>query len=310
MSSIRWCGGKNDELPVDRWGKGAWVETVSILIPCYNDGKHLLETLDSIWAQTWQNVEVIIADDGSEDKRTIDLLAEVERDGRCRVCHLAHQGPAAARNEALALAKGEYILPLDADDLIEPEYIQKAVEILKSDSLIGVCYCRADCFGVVQGEWDLPEFSVEQMLVDNVIFVSAVIRRTVFVQARGYDEAFKAGLEDYDFYLTVIENGWKFHRIPEILFHYRIKEKSRTHGFFNSESEYFKTYRRIYEKHETLFIQHAQLLIPKLREQIFTQRREIDRLNVQMISNRPLWLRRLCRAVKKAYGVVKAMLIS
>ena len=102
---------------------------VSVIIPCYNHGEYLDEAVESVLTQTYQNFEIIIVDDGSTDQSTIDLL-KVYRKPKTRVIRTDNQGLASARNNGIKEAKGEYILPLDADDKIGKEYLKKAVKIL------------------------------------------------------------------------------------------------------------------------------------------------------------------------------------
>lgn len=99
---------------------------VSVLIPCYNAEKYVGETLESVFAQTWPNIEVIVVDDGSID----GSLAEIQRFPRARLVKGRHAGAAAARNRAYAISAGEFIQYLDADDLIEPDKIECQVRRL------------------------------------------------------------------------------------------------------------------------------------------------------------------------------------
>ena len=91
---------------------------VTIVIPCYNHGAYLPETLKSVHEQTFQDFEIIVVDDGSSDPATVTILRNLEMN-RTRVIHTANHGVSAARNRGIAEARGTYILPLDADDLIE-----------------------------------------------------------------------------------------------------------------------------------------------------------------------------------------------
>lgn len=259
-------------------------------MPCFNDGPYLDETLESIERQTWKNIEVIIINDESDDLFTQKKLADISRQGRYHLYNQKHGGPAAARNLAAHYASGEYFLPLDADDTIENDYIEKAVDILERKPRVGVCYCHANFFGKQSGAWDLPDFSLREMLKDNIVFVSSVMRREVFEQAGGYDIKFLAGMEDYDFYLTVIEQGWEIFQLSESLFHYRIKESSRSQRLIKDKEVYFQIYRRLYEKHKELYRAHADTVIPDLREAYLELR-----LQEQCKKNPPYWNRILSK---------------
>ena len=112
---------------------------VSVVIPCYNHGAFLQETLESLHAQTFTNFEVIVVDDGSTDALTVALLDSLVEPG-LRVIRTENRGVSAARNRGIAEPRGEYILPLDSDDKIAPNYLEKTVTILDEDRDVGVVY--------------------------------------------------------------------------------------------------------------------------------------------------------------------------
>ena len=144
--------------------------TVSVVMPCYNDGDYILDAVNSIKMQSYPQIELIIIDDGSDDEKTADILKMVNY-RNLKVLRTNHLRPAGARNYGIKEASGKYILPLDADDTIESSYIEKAVIELESDSNIGIVYCHADLFGCENGRWDLPDYSLKKEIIDNCIFV-------------------------------------------------------------------------------------------------------------------------------------------
>lgn len=229
------------------------MEKVSVIMPCYNDGAYIQESIDSVLDSTYKNIELIIVDDGSTDESTIKTLAQIH-DGRIRIFYNNHLGPAAARNFAIGLAEGTYILPVDADDLIEKTYIEKAVSILENDEMVGVVYCFAKLFGERNCVWDLPKFSMEAMLVDNIVFVTAMFRKRTWEKVKGFCIELKHGMEDYDFWLSILQEGLKIVQIPEFLFFYRIKPVSRTTKFILSDSVVKDTYKLIYLRHKSLYL--------------------------------------------------------
>ena len=151
----------------------------SIIMPCWNSGRYLKESVASALGQTYAPLELVIADDGSDDEETQRILASL-KDPRIRVLHLLHGGPSAARNAAIRAAKGTYILPLDSDDLIEPPYLAEAIEILECDHTVGMVYAQADYCGARTGKWQLVPYSMETMLCESMIYVSAVFRKADF----------------------------------------------------------------------------------------------------------------------------------
>ncbi|GAB6082639.1 glycosyltransferase family A protein [Desulfuromonas carbonis] len=198
---------------------------VSVIIPCFNQGDYLDEAVQSVLAQTYGDFEVVIVNDGSTEAATNDLLAGY-RQSQCRVVQTSNQGLAAARNNGIREATGDYILPLDADDRIGANYLQEAVRILDADPRVGIVYCEAEKFGAQQGRWRLPEFSLRKMLFSNLIFCSAVFRRADWELVGGYRTNMKSGWEDWDFWLSVLELGREVVKLPQTLFFYRVKEAS------------------------------------------------------------------------------------
>lgn len=103
------------------------MELVSVVVPVYNAEKTLSDCLDSIMEQTYQNIEIILVDDGSTDKSLVICNAYARKDSRIKVCAMKHQGPALTRKHGAKMAKGTKITFIDADDLPENNLIEKLV---------------------------------------------------------------------------------------------------------------------------------------------------------------------------------------
>ncbi|WP_127489950.1 glycosyltransferase [Paenibacillus ehimensis] len=245
---------------------------VSVIMPCYNDGAYIEEAVASVYAQTYKDIELIIIDDGSDDKHTLEVLERITN-SNTKIIKTSRARPAGARNAGIAQATGKYILPLDSDDKIEKDYIEKAVKILEENQSVGVVYCYADLFGERSGRWDLPNYSLEKMLLDNVVFVTALFYKEDWEKVGGFHTDMYHGMEDYDFWLGIIELGREIYQIPEVLFHYRIKPTSRTTEFLTNVDVVKQTYQHIYKHHPVLFEKYrdkyAMILRDALIEQIF-----------------------------------------
>lgn len=252
------------------------MKKVSVIMPCYNDGVYIREAVNTVQVQTYPEIELIIIDDGSDDEATVNVIAELEKEPRAKVLHTDHLRPAGARNAGIAIASGTYIMPVDADDRIEPTYIEKAVAVLDAQPKVGVVYCHADLFGEQSGPWELPDYSFEKMLLDNVIFVTALFRREDWESVGGFRTTMKYGMEDYDFWLSILELGRDIVQLPEVLFHYRIKPVSRSTRFQEDPRVVQETYRDIYQQHPKLYEmckdEYAMILRDALIEQIFLNR--------------------------------------
>jgi len=235
------------------------VPQVSIIIPCYNAGELLTEAVQSALAQTYDDLEIVIVDDGSTDPVTKRLL-EAASWPRTRIIHQANAGPAAARNRAIQAASGEYILPLDADDTIEPEYVAKAVAVLKAQPEVGVVYCRATKFGAEQGPWNLPVYTLRELVIDNVIFVTALYRKADWQTVGGYNEKLRHGVEDYEFWVKIVHLNREVVQLDEYLFNYRIQQKSRTTSFQDGRAAVVETYAEIFRSNIDFYVKHAEFL--------------------------------------------------
>lgn len=201
---------------------------VSIIVPCFKQAEYLPETLDSVLAQTFQNWECVIVNDGSPDNTEEVVRQYLERDDRFDYIKQVNKGPAAARNTGIEKSHGEFIVPLDADDLLAPTYLEKALEVFVKDPDTKLVYCKADKFGAVNEPWILGDYHYDQFIWDNCIFCTAMFKRSDFIKTGGYNVNMTHGLEDWDFYLTLLNKDDIVHCLDDILFHYRIKQISRT----------------------------------------------------------------------------------
>lgn len=245
--------------------------TVSIVMPCYNDGQYILDAVASCYSQDYADWELIIVDDGSSDGQTLSVLKSLP-DERISVIRTSHVGPSAARNTAISRATGKYILPLDADDCIGPDYIGKAVQVLEKQAEVGIVYCHAELFGMQQGPWQLPDFAMEHFLVDNCIFITALFRKSDWEKVGGFCTQFRYGLEDYDFWLSLIQLGRQVVQLPETMFYYRIKPVSRSVSLNQSISNANETYALLYRRHKELFQQHMDAYCLGLRRALIEQK--------------------------------------
>ncbi len=229
---------------------------VSVIIPCYNMGAFINETVDSVLTSTYKDYEIVIANDGSTDDHTNQLLADYNKPNT-KVIQSVNLGLPGARNTATNNSSGKYILPLDADDKISPGYIADAVEYLDTHPNAGIVYCDAEYFGEQTGPYVLPEYSIEEMLKRSLIFCSAFCRREDYDAIGGWNTKMEYFYEDWDFWLSIIERGRDVYKIPETHFYYRIRGGSITRTRdFNERIK--KELRKLYLNHLNLYAQHFQ----------------------------------------------------
>lgn len=202
--------------------------SVSIIVPCYNQAQYLSETLDSVLAQTYFNWECIIVNDGSPDNTEEVAKLYCEKDIRFKYLFKINGGLSSARNAGIKASSGEFILPLDSDDLIGSTYLEKAIDRFRKYAETKLVYCKAELFGEMTGEWKLPDYNYNSILFENMIFCSAVFKRKDFNETIGYNENMVQGFEDWDFWLSLLNKSDVVFQIPEICFFYRKKENSMT----------------------------------------------------------------------------------
>jgi glycosyltransferase involved in cell wall biosynthesis len=247
---------------------------VSVVIPCFNHGEFLPEAVASVTASKRDDVELIVVDDGSTDERTCAEMDTLVARG-FRVIRQENKKLAAARNAAILASKGEYILPLDADDRLRPGWIDHGIRILAANPQVGVVYGDAEYFGTRTGRWNIGPFDRERLLRWNYIPVSAMYRRSIWEQNSGYDGTMPVqGLEDWDFWLGAFEHGWQFAYVPEILFDYRVANESmltRVQGFERQVEEFIAL------KHASLY-RHAFVELANQQESLRWTFRNLHRL--------------------------------
>lgn len=277
---------------------------VSVIVPCYKQAGFLPETLEVILAQTYQNWECIVIDDGSPDN-TEEVAGEyVKKDSRIKYMRQENQGVSSARNNAIRQSLGKYILPLDADDLIAPTYLEEAVDYLENHPEVKVVYCQAEKFGAVNCKWDLSDYDFNKMLFENLLFCTALFRRSDYDKCGGYNENMKAGVEDWDFWLSLLGPDDKVYRIDKVLFYYRIKEVSRN-TVAKDDDKMMALRRIIYNNHKEYYQEYVQDIISYVRKCNAAQSR-MDKLNnsLSMKIGRAVTLpfgklRDLCSLLKK-----------
>lgn len=236
---------------------------LSVIIPCFNHGGYIMDAIKSVEACQSQIYEIIIVNDGSTDTLTCDVMRQLEQDGY-QVINQVNQGLGAARNTGIGMAKGEYILPLDSDNKIRPDYIYKSIEILDRYPKIGVVYGNAEYFGEKTGLWEVPDFDLPLLVLRNYIDACAVFRKSTWESCGYYDTKMPmCGYEDWDFWLSIAQKGWEFHHIPEVLFDYRVRSGSMITICIKSDNQK-RLVDYIYNKHIDLVKLELNLLYDEL----------------------------------------------
>jgi glycosyltransferase involved in cell wall biosynthesis len=202
--------------------------SVSVIVPAFNAERHISETLDSVAGQIYKQWECIVVNDGSTDDTSEIIRQRVEKDKRFIGITIPNSGVSKARNTGITVANGEYILPLDADDLLDKAHLETVMGIFRENASVRLVYTAVVKFGVETGKFDLGTFDYPTLLRHNMM-QGTVYKKEDFLKVGGYRENMVDGLEDWDFWIALMEDFTKDEvvRIQEPLFFYRTAPGSR-----------------------------------------------------------------------------------
>ncbi len=193
---------------------------VSVIIPVFNTEAHIAGAIESAFAQTYKNHEIIVVNDGSTD-RTLEVVRRFDRN--VRLLQTPHLGPSAARNAGIQASQGDYLVFLDADDLILPQKFTLQTQYLKANPQIDVVYSGGyrlwttshgfekreslEKIGMLNPRLGAPDVSLPQLVTQNAFPIHcAMTRREAVVDCGGFDVSL-FGLEDWDFWLRIAERS-------------------------------------------------------------------------------------------------------
>ena len=200
---------------------------VSILVPTFNPSeKFLAATVESVIAQVYEDWELMLIDDGSDTAGVEAFLEKMkQRDVRIQTGSQVHGGISSALNAGLALAKGEWIALLDHDDLLEPDALFRAIELLQTDREADVIYSDEDKIvdGNLAAPMLKPDWSPEFFVTQNYLGHFVAMRRDL--AGVGFRSEFD-GAQDYDLFLRVSEKTDRIRHIPRVLYHWRRTRES------------------------------------------------------------------------------------
>ena len=203
---------------------------ISIVMPCYKQAQYLEEAVASVVAQTYPRWEIVIVNDGSPDNTSEVARAVIARYPG-RAIHLVEQpnsGVSVARNTGVAASHGEYLLPMDADDLLRPSFLAKTLRLLEDSPHLSVAYTDIEFFGATEGTERKGPFTLDFMRLQDTVVCTCLFRRAVFDAVGGYAHSDDLDdFEDWDFWIAVLEQGFQGAGVPEPLFLYRIKMSSK-----------------------------------------------------------------------------------
>lgn len=202
---------------------------ISIIIPCYNSARYVAETIASVKAQTSDRWDCVIVDDGSTDRSGIIIEKDTMEDERFFFVRTKNNGVAAARNLAISLCDGDYVLPLDADDRLVPKAIEKFLSTWEKHPDADLVVPQIRRFGIGRStavqtrEWK----GYENLKICCTPTNSSCFRRNDWERVGGYSDG--TMYEDWEFWLRLLYGHDRVVNIPEVLVEYRVHPDSRWH---------------------------------------------------------------------------------
>jgi glycosyltransferase involved in cell wall biosynthesis len=228
---------------------------VSIVIPFYNLGAYLPDTISSIERQTFSDWDLIIVNDGSTEEASVQVLNEYR--SKYTVYDKINGGLPETRNFGISRTNSEYIVCIDADDTIEPTYVEEMYNSMHKDCEIGISTSWVRLFENENAVWKTSDFDPLMLLRSNCLHVSSMFRRKCWEEVSGYNESM-VGYQDWDFWLSIVERGYHWKTIQKPLFNYRVRSNSMVKSSNKRRSELLG---QIIEKHESLYKKYMKEII-------------------------------------------------
>ncbi|HZW11024.1 MAG TPA: glycosyltransferase family A protein [Phycisphaerales bacterium] len=229
---------------------------VAFVIPCYNHGRFVGDAVGSALAQRDAEVRVVVVDDGSTDGTTpqaCDALPGRFGAERVRVVHQQNTGLPGARNRGAREADEEYLVFLDADDTVAPEFAARLAAAIAAagDPRVSHAYCQETLTDRAHGTWRVPEWDPELLLITNLHPVTCLVRRDAFEAAGGFDAGMTEGYEDWEFWVRLSGRGYRGVRVAEPLFFWR--RHSQETMVHDAVRKHDRLYGQIIERHRGLY---------------------------------------------------------
>lgn len=263
---------------------------ISVIIPCYNQGKYLSAALDSLIAQTFTDWEAIIVNDGSTDETDNVATIYSLRDKRIRYFSQNNGGASVARNRGVSEAQGELISFLDADDWYDPECLKCAISCFESNAGISMFYIRSNWWNGVKKNTSPQKFCE---VINNVNYLNVlkygldnkvVIRHKRFDEVGGFDQQMKCGFEDWEFYIRYLYHTCNVITSSQPLYNYRMNTVEQNVSK-KAEQNLLSVQKYIYQKHIDKYFEYLgspqmqyqwnDRLLPRMVKNILTLKQQI-----------------------------------
>jgi glycosyltransferase involved in cell wall biosynthesis len=266
---------------------------VSIIIPVFNNQSTVEETVSSVLAQDYDNLEIILVNDGSTDN-TQEILEKLsDQHENIQLYSRGNKGVSASRNYGFKHSRGKYVVFLDADDLLADTFVSECAHIMDNQSTLSVVYTQVKFFERQSGIFKLPNLDFQRLLTGNCLTVTAMIRAEMFESVNMYDENLSY-VEDWEFWIRLLHKYPYFHKIEKPLFLYRRRDSEDSATDLNEKNDSFiDASLYVYRKHYALYKNHGltmDVLLDKVNEAALYKRKYYN-----------VWYRRIFYLDKRSF---------
>ena len=200
---------------------------ISVIMVYHKQKKYVEEAINSVLAQTYKNFELLLLNAGNNDFDFIEDIAK--KDKRIKHVEVKPLGSTFARTEGVKLSDREYIVFLDPDDKIEPQFLKETYKELSKRNKYGFCYTDSIFFSETQSRRMIqPDYNFFNLINQNYICNCSLIRKNYWLDAGGYNLNNRNYFEDYEGWIRLGRKGFYGYHIPEPLFLYREHKESMT----------------------------------------------------------------------------------
>lgn len=230
------------------------VPAVSVIVPCFNAEEFLEETIESVFAQTFKNWELILVNDGSNDKTEVICRKYLSLTTKIKYVYQSNSGVCEARNNGISQAIGEYILCLDADDLISPNFLEETIALFYKNPNLAVATSLVKFFGRSKGILKVVSYSLDVLLAENQLVITSLFKRKALYSFSGFNTNMNEGFEDWDFWISILKSGGEVECAENATFYYRLLNASRNRDITYQKEQRLR--RQLWENHKELFALH------------------------------------------------------
>jgi glycosyltransferase involved in cell wall biosynthesis len=257
---------------------------ISILVCNFNYEAYITDALKSALNQDYKNTEIVVIDDGSTD-RSLSVVKDFVRKHPSQKfivqAKTKNEGVCRTRNDAINISKGEYFIFLDSDDTMPPDYVSSLYAVAV-DKQADVVYGDARLFGDEGGKSNAPEYNPEELLLENYINVSALVKKSKIKDHRFDEKLSLESHEDYDFWVGLSLEGLKFVKAKNTYLNYRIQSQSRNSNTLDFETRmltFINSWRYIIEKYRKQYTIPDKIFFAQIQHQVKLLASELKKLN-------------------------------